>query len=166
MRLSCKHAIIQHILFLAREHFGRLVRIKFYDNQTGEDTIHLVEETPISFYTTFIVPKSSPFISAYNAVISQAHESGLINYLIKAAFYQAELKRIQRYRKGLIKNKKIQVIRAQQLTDLLYFFLICIIFCFIVFTLEILNYKCKLFSKKKHENLKTGQIEIQFPFKL
>lgn len=152
--------------FSARESFGILTRIKYYDNETGEDTIHIVEESPIMFYATYVVPKSSPFISAYNIVIHFAREAGLIDHLIKAAFYRSELKRMDRYRKGLIKSKKRQVIRTQQLTDIFYFFLLCIILCSVVFILEIFTHKIQQLSRKKHSNLRKERFETKITFKL
>lgn len=151
---------------LARENFGILTRIRYYDNATGEDTIHIVDESPIMFYATYVVPKSSPFTSAYNIVIHFAREAGLIDHLIKAAFYRSELKRMDRYRKGLIKSKKRQVIRTQQLTDIFYFFLICVILCSVVFMLELISHKIQQFTRKKPINLRHERFETRITFKL
>jgi hypothetical protein len=128
--------------FLAREYFGMSAKIRFYDRETGEDTIHIVDETPISFYGTYIVPKSSPFISIFNKVIHIAHEAGLIRHAIKSSFYTQELQKIDRIKKRFIQHKKLQVIKIYHLRDVSLFWIICVILCLIVFVIEIIY--CKI----------------------
>lgn len=130
---------------LAREYFGISAKIKYYDTETGEDTIHLVDEVPITFYGTYIVPKSSPFISKLNRVIHISREAGIIQHAIKSSIFQQSLLKIDRYRKGLIKSKKLQVIKIQHVTDLLMLWTVCIGFCFLAFLLELLVHKLKRF---------------------
>lgn len=137
-------------IFIGREIFGVLSKVKYYDNETGEDTIHLVDESPIMFYATYIVPKSSPFISSYNTVIRWAIEAGLIDQIKKASLHKQELKRLERYRKGLMKDKKRQVIRLQHSTDLFLFWIICIILCCCAFLVEFTVHNIKNKIKKKH----------------
>jgi hypothetical protein len=117
---------------------------KFYDNKTGEDTIHLVEEIPITFLGTYIVPKSSPFISKFNKVIHISREAGIIQHAIESSLYRQSLKKIERYRKGLIKSKKLQVIRFEHVSDLMVFWGVCVVLCFIVFSLEVFLRRIKV----------------------
>lgn len=71
-------------------------------------------------------------------VIQLAHEAGLIEHAVKAALFKQELKKIDRYRKGSIKSKKLQVIQVQHVIDLFLFWFTCITLCGFTFTLEIL----------------------------
>lgn len=139
--LNNRIIVIQTQIFifynLAREYFGRSASIKFYDNETGEDTIHLIPEIPIAFMGTYIVPKSSPFISKFNKVIHISKEAGIIDHAIKSSFYRQNLKKIERYRKGLIKSRKLQVICMEHITDLMCFWAICVLFCIFVFICEL-----------------------------
>jgi hypothetical protein len=96
----------------------------------------LVEEIPITFLATYIVPKSSPFISKFNKVIHISREAGIIKHAIESSLYRQSLRKIERYRKGLIKNKKLQVIRFEHISDLMVFWGVCVVLCFVVFSLE------------------------------
>ncbi|CAO1426657.1 unnamed protein product [Diamesa serratosioi] len=125
---------------LARHYFGIEARAKYYDHETGEDTLHIVEEIPISFYSTFIVPKKSPFIKMFNSAIHLIRESGFLEHSIGNALYEAELLRIERWKKGLIKDQKLQIITVQHIKHVFIFWAACLVFCTIVLFGEIVLY--------------------------
>lgn len=128
-------------ILVARHYFLIEARAKYYNHETGEDTLHIVEETPITFYSTFIVPKKSPFITVFNSAIHLIRESGFLEYAIGMALYDAELLRIERWKKGLIKDQKLQIITLQHIKHMFLFWVACLVFCTIVFLGEIIVYK-------------------------
>ncbi|CAO1436671.1 unnamed protein product [Diamesa hyperborea] len=112
---------------LARHYFLIQARAKYYDHETGEDTLHIVEETPITFYSTFIVPKKSPFIKIFNTAIHLIRESGILEKALENALYEAELLRIERFKKGLIKDRKLQIITLQHFKHMFMFWVACLV---------------------------------------
>ena len=97
-----------------------------------------MEETPITFYSTFIVPKKSPFITVFNSAIHLIRESGFLEHSIEIALYDAELLRIERWKKGLIKDQKLQIIKIQHIKYVFMFWAACLIVCTIVLFGEII----------------------------
>ncbi|CAO1425338.1 unnamed protein product, partial [Diamesa tonsa] len=114
---------------LARESFLIAARAKHYDHETGKDVIHMVDETPITFYSSFMVPKTSPFITVFNSAIYLIREAGFIEHSLKTNLYRIELQRLERYKKGLVINSKTKIIRLQHFSHLFYFWFICISIC-------------------------------------
>lgn len=134
------------ILLLVRHYFGFEARAKYYDLKTGEDTLHIVDESPITFYSTFIVPKKSPFITVFNSAIHLMRESGFLEHSIEIAVYEAELLRIERWKKGLIKDQKIHIITIQHIQHMFIFWASCLVVCGIVLFGEMIVNK---FNEKK-----------------
>lgn len=100
-----------------------------------------MEETPITFYSTFIVPKKSPFIKIFNTAIHLIRESGILKKALENAVYEAELLRIERFKKGLIKDKKLQIITLQHFKHMFMFWVACLVVCTIVLFGEIIVFK-------------------------
>lgn len=100
-----------------------------------------MEESPITFYSTFIVPKKSPFITVFNSAIHLIRESGFLEHSIKFALYEAEMLRIERWKKGLIKDQKLQIITVQHIKHVFIFWAACLLVCTIVLFGELIVFK-------------------------
>ena len=50
---------------------------QFYDNETGENSLTHVHESPFEFYKSMMAPKDSPFIDNFNNAMLRISESGL-----------------------------------------------------------------------------------------
>jgi len=124
-------------MFSVREHTAINLKMMFSDATTGDDIIHIVDETPISYYGTYIVPKSSPFIVSYNTVIQIAREAGLIDFALQSALYRLSLSRMNRQA-----TSKRQVIKMKHAAHLFGFWFACIIIATIVFVYELLTFYC------------------------
>lgn len=108
-----------------------------YDHETGDDLLHIVNESPVLFFLTYIVPKSSPFITILNQAIMNAHENGfsqLVEIKLDAIYY---LIRMKRYKEGM-KASKAQVITLAHMRHLLYFYTTCVAFSCTTFFIEII----------------------------
>ncbi|KAK9887161.1 hypothetical protein WA026_020612 [Henosepilachna vigintioctopunctata] len=51
-----------------------------FTNDEGRPLLHVVEECPISYFITYIVPLGSPYIKRINELIMEFSEAGLIEY--------------------------------------------------------------------------------------
>lgn len=108
-----------------------------YDHETGADLLHIVNESPILFFLTYIVPKSSPFITILNQAIMNAHEHGFsaqVGNKLDVIYY---LIRMKRYKEG-VKASKAQVITLGHMRHLLYFYGLLVFVCCTIFFLEII----------------------------
>ena len=105
-----------------------------------------MEEAPITFYSTFIVPKKSPFIKVFNAALHLIRESGLLEHALEDALYEAELLRIERFKKGLIKDQKLQIITLQHIKHMFMFWVVCLVVCTIVLFGEIIVFKFNVYK--------------------
>lgn len=106
-----------------------------YDNVTGEDIYWIVRESPISFFLTYIVPKSSPFIRPLNRAISDWKEYGFGKYVqlqISAEIEHQQAKRLIRKQ-----SRETQAISLCHLTNVFTFYIFCVIICCTTFLLEL-----------------------------
>lgn len=109
----------------------------FYDEKTGDDLIHVVKETPISFLTSYNVPKTSPFISTLNNLLIAVKEFGFFEKTNLNILNYLNLKRIQRFKKALkirYDNRRITLVH---LGNVFKFFLSLIFISFITFLMEL-----------------------------
>lgn len=121
--------------FAVREEYALEAIDSAYDHETGDDLLHIVNESPILFFLTYIVPRSSPFITILNQAILNAHEHGfsdLVENKLDAIYY---LIRMKRYKEGM-KASKAQVITLGHMRHLLYFYATCVAFCCTTFFIE------------------------------
>jgi hypothetical protein len=124
-----------------REIFALEAISSYYNKFTGEDLIHVVNESPISFYISFIVPRSSPFLQQLNIAITRSREFGFIEHANLKVSTLVEMRRIDRYKKVIITYEKNQKIAIEHLVDVFKFFLLCIVICVSTFFAEILVHK-------------------------
>lgn len=111
---------------------------KLYDNATGDDILHVVNEPPISFFITYIVPKSSPFIHTLNFAISQAKEFGFVKLALAQFKDFLEVKRMKRMMNISKTFEGPSSITMANIKDVFIFYIVCISACFIVFLIEVL----------------------------
>lgn len=109
-----------------------------YDKQTGEDSFHLINESPVSFYLTYVVPKSSPFISVFNCAILEARDYGFSRLATKKTKTYEELSKMRRY-KRLMDSSGPKTLTLTHVRDIFIFYGICILICCITFLIEILK---------------------------
>ena len=134
-------------LFTVRDIFAIENSLNFYDKMTGDDLIHIVKESPISFYATYNVPKSSPFIQKLNLAIVYAREFGIIECANSKMLHLLEMKRFERFKKIMKARKEEQPISVDHLKNVLKFFLICCCICCCTFLTEIFVHKLMMLKR-------------------
>ncbi|CRL07718.1 CLUMA_CG020672, isoform A [Clunio marinus] len=108
--------------FLMREEFVKELLNVEINNATGEDFCHIVKESPISFFLTYIVPKTSPFIRRLNRAIAEAKEFGFIEIAKKktdAILKQRQAKRLKVLLKAVQNHPPISI---ENLKNVLIFY--------------------------------------------
>lgn len=118
-----------------REQFSLEMMNSVYDNETGEDIFHIVKESPISFYLTYIVPKSSPFISTLNRAVFESREFGFKTLALKKYNNFLQISKIKRY-KNLV-SKKTTKINIGNMMNIFIFYAICCALSCTMFLAEI-----------------------------
>lgn len=108
----------------------------FFDENTGEDTIHVIKEIPISFIVSYVVPKTSPFISKLNRALIYATEFGIYERTRKKMNDYLQLVRIRRFKVLSSTTAENQKIKLHHLEHVFFFFWICISICCFTFLIE------------------------------
>lgn len=108
-----------------------------YNNDTGEDLYKIVNESPISFHVTYIVPKSSPFISTFNRAIRESREFGFRTLATMKINADIERNMRKRWRRNFKRFRRVQVITLGNTRDVFAFYCVCIAICCIIFVVEI-----------------------------
>ena len=76
--------------------------LQFYDNQTGENLLTKIPESPFEFHKSMMAPKASPFIDSFNRAILQIFQSGVLKPQMELAIRDNDKIRIDRVKKGKI----------------------------------------------------------------
>lgn len=124
--------------FSVRDQYCTDIMNEHYDQTNGDDIFHIVNESPISFYLTYIVPKSSPFISTLNSALREAREMGFNSLATLKMNAHLELKRMKRYQKGFLSKKETQVITLAHFRNVFGFYAFCVFVCCVSFVIELL----------------------------
>lgn len=142
------------IYFTVREGFTMEAAAKFFDPNTGEDTIHVIKESPISFIFSYVVPKTSPFIAQLNRALNYAREFGIYERTRKKMDDYLQLVRIRRFKVLSSHAPENQKIKLHHLEHVFFFYLICLSICCFTFLIEITA--GRLYRRKcKVEKLRT-----------
>jgi hypothetical protein len=136
-----------------RETFTMEAAGNFYDKHTGEDVIHIVKESPISFHISYVVPKTSPFISVLNKALINAREIGFFVRADRNIESYLKLKRINRFKNIRMFHERHQKISIFHLNEVFKFFLGCVLVCFVAFLAEIVVHKVAD-KKRRNDDLK------------
>lgn len=127
-------------MFAVRDQYALDLMHESFNNSTGEDLLHIVKESPISFYLTFIARKSSPLLRTFNQAILAAKEFGFGRYITKQIHASNELKRIKRMKVVNLKRVSChQAITMGHIRNILLFYAFCIIISCLVFAMELLH---------------------------
>jgi hypothetical protein len=132
-------SIIESIDFLStvRDFFAIEASLEAYDESTGEDLIHILKEAPISFFISYNVPKTSPFIQKLNLAIIYAIEFGIVKNAHVEMMDLLKMKRIARYNKIMKVKKEDQKITVDHLRNVFTFYFYCVVACCCTFLTEI-----------------------------
>lgn len=120
-----------------RDIFAIEKSLNFYDKSTGDDLIHIIQESPISFFASYNVPKSSPFIAKLNLAIIYAREFGIVVRANSNMLHLLEMKRFERFKKIMKARKEEQPITVDHLRNVVKFFFFCVAICCCTFLTEI-----------------------------
>lgn len=121
---------------------------KIYDETTGDDIIHVIKESPISFLTSYIVPKTSPFIFKLNKALIYAREFGILERSNKKIEAFLQLQRVSRFKRITANRLKEPKIEIHHMKNVFLFYLTCILVCFLVFSIEMI---CGAIEKRKNK---------------
>lgn len=110
---------------------------RFYNNETGEDLITSVQESPFTFYKSFIAPKDSPFTDVFNKVVLEIYESGVLSHQITLAFIENEKYIIQRTKLGKFPKIKEKQFKMDQMFSTFKLYLMLNAFNVFVFVVEL-----------------------------
>jgi hypothetical protein len=133
-----------------------MVRAGNHDSQTNEDTVHIVPESPISFFTAYTVRRDSPFLAVYNELILRALETGFEIYGERALELNNYLGHLRRYK--LAKPPlEVQKITLQNVRLLFQLWLAAMVAASVIFAVELVTKRmsCQLrrpFPKMKRDN--------------
>ncbi|CRL07721.1 CLUMA_CG020675, isoform A [Clunio marinus] len=142
--------------FLMRGEFvKKFLKIEI-NNATGEDFCHIVKESPISFFLTYIVPKTSLFIRRLNRAIAEAKEFGFIEKAknkADAILKQRQAKRLNILLKAVQNHPPISI---ENLKNVLIFYgSFIVISCGILFMEIFLNcFKNRAAMKNKKKRIR------------
>jgi hypothetical protein len=128
---------LSDFLSTVRDFFAMEASLDTYDESTGEDSLHIVKEAPISFFTSYNVPKTSPFIQKLNLAIIYAIEFGIVKSANVEMMNLLEMKRIARYNKIMKVKKEDQKITVDHLRNVFTFYFYCVVACCCTFLTEI-----------------------------
>lgn len=120
-----------------REQFSLEMMNEVFDNETGEDLFHVVDESPVSYYLTYIVPKSSPFIRVLNMAVFEAREFGFKTLAWKKYKNFLERSKVKRYRNLFLKKNSGEAITIGNMMNIFIFYGICCGVCCAIFVVEI-----------------------------
>lgn len=124
-------------LLLVRSEHALDINSYSYNNETGVDLYTVVNESPITFYLTYIVPKSSPFISTFNRAIRESGEFGFRSFVTMKINADIERNKRKRWRRNFQRFRRVQVITLSNTRDVFAFYCVCIAICCITFVIEI-----------------------------
>lgn len=86
---------------LLMEPFSRNLAQTFHDKD-GRDLVHVVPESVLASYLAMMARKDLPFIRRFNELIGQQVESGLVGHEFSKVFYDMELMRLDRVKRGKV----------------------------------------------------------------
>ena len=86
--------------------FALEIKSNFYNKSTVEELVRVVKESPISFFISYIVHRSSPFLQQLNIAVIRAREFGMIEHANLKVSTLMKMRRIDRYKKAIITYKK------------------------------------------------------------
>lgn len=139
-----------------RETFTMEAAAKFYDPKTGEDIIHVIKESPISFLTSYVVPKTSPFVSKLNKLIIYSRECGIFERTSQNLKNYLQMRRVKRFidfsSSGRVEEKKITLVHMK---NVFLYYLVCVSVCCVAFLYEV------LYAKLKHQWSFEGFVNIK-----
>lgn len=124
---------------------------KWAPNTTHTSGVYVIPEPIYEFYKSMVVPKTSPFIQTFNAIISRCVESGVVERQNRQVQGIVELLTIRRL-KELGKGKE-RLFDMEVLWFLFVFYLIMMLLSTVVFVLEIVHYRCGQQIQAKKEEI-------------
>ena len=120
------------------------------DNITGDPLLHVIPESPIAFYTSFLVPKTSPFIDRFNQIIQFIKQSGFNKYSEDQAKFNAKMYYIKRAKSHqYTASNTATKISIFHLSSLFTVWAYSISVSFIVFLIEIIIYNLTSYNKQQ-----------------
>jgi hypothetical protein len=116
------------------------MRAGYFDPQTNENIVHVVPESPTSFFTAFTVRRDSPFLTVYNELILQALENGFKIYGERALELNNYLGHLRRY-KQTKPPLEMQKITLQNVKLLFQLWMAAMLAASVVFAIELITSK-------------------------
>lgn len=127
---------------------------QFYDNETGENLLTHVEQSPFQFYKSMMAPKDSPFINNFNFAILKICESGLFSSTSTSMQIEFNKNMIYRIKHGFIPKTGQEKLSLYQLLPTFQVFLVLHGIAFLLFLGEILFKKFQV----NYKNIKDSQV--------
>nr|XP_029713221.1 uncharacterized protein LOC115257581 [Aedes albopictus] len=112
---------------------------RFYDEQTGEDLVHVIPEVAYEFYSAMYVPSSSPFIEPFNRILEQFVENGLVEYGMDHMKFEARLSYINRLKVASFTASESQIatVDMRALKDIMFVAFGLLALSVVVFCIEL-----------------------------
>lgn len=139
-KLIAKGRLPKNEGFLTRSGFAFYLRALHYDPRTGDEVFHIVPESPVSFYLSSSVPKTSPYIDIFNENLLRISEAGLIQKALIDENIEIYLIYIKRTRKRHVSGE-LKPIRLENLKNVFKLYCLMISLTVIAFILEIVHHK-------------------------
>lgn len=132
-----KMAADRNFTMLMRRNFVNYFKANFFNNETGRDLFHIVPDSPVTYHSSFIVPKKSPYTVKFNEGLLRSVEFGFVLFGWQQAKQSNDLNYIRRTKLGIIEGNREIKIKLEHLEMLFVLWGIMLLIAGITFLLEI-----------------------------
>lgn len=115
--------------------------LKSFFDESGNNILTHIDETPYEYYYAMSAPKTSPFITRFNEVLMHILEAGISKYQMSLAIGETDLIYIRRVKTGKVQSNSVKSISLNQLYSIFYLYFGALAGSFIVFFGELFNKK-------------------------
>lgn len=122
------------LLFL--DNLIELLEKSFFD-ESGNDILTHIDDTPYEYYYAMSVPKTSPFVERFNEILMHILEAGITKYQMSLATSETDLIYIRRVMNGKVPSNSVKSISLDQLYSIFYLYFSAMAASFVVLLFEI-----------------------------
>lgn len=116
---------------------AKYIIVAFYDQQTGRDVYHIVQNKLFKLYRSFMIPKNSPYKERFAELLTRLIESGFVKFEKSDITRYIYVKYINRIKLGFHEEPRLVVIKMEHLDHLINLWIKCMSLATVVFILEI-----------------------------
>lgn len=134
--------------YLSRNLLHIFVRLTCFNNNTGDDILHVIPEPLISIYLAQTIPRTSPFIYTFNRKIHEIAQAGFLEYAGDQEDWITFKLMVQRYRNVTANTQLDEVpIKVENLYIPFMFLLYSWAMSAVIFLMEVFHIKIERIYK-------------------